>query len=86
MSSSIERSDHSFAVVTPTYLPDLRRCELLAESLDRCAPHVPHYLIVDRRDRSAFSHLERGRRCLIELRGACRELDVADARPQRPLA
>ena len=65
MSSSIERSDHSFAVVTPTYLPDLRRCELLAESLDRCAPHVPHYLIVDQCDRSAFSHLERGRRCLI---------------------
>jgi hypothetical protein len=53
-------------VVTPTYLPDLKRCELLAESLDRCAPHVPHYLIVDRCNRSAFSHLERGKRCLVE--------------------
>jgi Family of unknown function (DUF6492) len=59
-------SDHSYAVVTPTYLPDLSRCELLAESLDRCAPDVPHYLIVDRRDRSAFSHLERGKRRLID--------------------
>jgi hypothetical protein len=58
--------DESFAVVTPTYLPDLRRCELLAESLDRCAPNVPHYLIVDRRDRSAFAHLERGKRRLLE--------------------
>ena len=58
--------DHSFAIVTPTYLPDLQRCELLAESLDRCAPDVPHYLIVDRRDGSAFRHLQRGRRRLIE--------------------
>ena len=65
-SNSIERADHSFAVVTPTYLPDLKRCELLAESLDRCAPQVPHYLIVDRCDRSAFRHLEREQRQLIE--------------------
>ncbi len=34
--------------------------------LDRVAPHVPHYLIVARRDRSAFRHLERGKRRLIE--------------------
>ena len=65
-SNSIERADHSFAVVTPAYLPDLKRCELLAESLDRCAPQVPHYLIVDRCDRSAFRHLERDQRQLIE--------------------
>jgi hypothetical protein len=62
----IDKSDRSFAVVTPTYLPDLRRCELLAESLDRSAPHVPHYLIVDRRDRQAFNHLQRGKRQLVE--------------------
>jgi hypothetical protein len=61
-----EKSDCSFAVVTPTYLPDLARCELLAESLDLCAPHLPHYLIVDRRDRSAFNHLDGGKRRLIE--------------------
>ena len=52
--------------MTPSYLPDLARCELLAESLDRTAPHVPHYLIVDRCDRPAFSHLQSGRRRLIE--------------------
>ncbi len=62
----LEKSDPSFALVTPTYLPDLRRCELLAESLDRVAPRVSHYLIVDRRDRPAFMHLERGSRRLIE--------------------
>jgi hypothetical protein len=64
--SSIERSDLSIAVVTPTFLPDLGRCELLAESMDRKVPDVPHYLIVDRRDRPAFSHLQSGRRRLIE--------------------
>ncbi len=63
---SIENADHSFAVVTPTYLPDLARCELLAESLDRIAPHVSHYLIVDQRDQYAFRHLEQGRRHMIE--------------------
>lgn len=62
----VEQSDQSFAIVTPTFLPDLVRCELLAESLDRTAPHLPHYLIVSRRDRPAFSHLVRGRRRLIE--------------------
>jgi hypothetical protein len=52
--------------VTPTYLPDLKRCELLVESLDRTTPDAPHYLIVDRRDRAAFKHLEGRRRHLIE--------------------
>lgn len=66
MSTSVETSDHSFAIVTPTCLPDLKRFELLAESLDRTAPNVTHYFIVDRCDRSAFSHLNRGRRRLIE--------------------
>jgi Family of unknown function (DUF6492) len=61
---STEEPDRS--IVTPTYLPDLRQCELLAESLDRNTPGVPHYLIVDRRDRTAFSHLERGMRRLVE--------------------
>jgi hypothetical protein len=56
----------SFAIVTPTYWRDLARCELLAESLDRCAPDVPHYLIVDRRDRPTFAHLSRDQHKLIE--------------------
>jgi hypothetical protein len=66
MLAPTEDSDRSFAIVTPTYLPDLKRFELLAESLDRAAPSVPHYFIVDGCDRSAFSHLTRGRRRLIE--------------------
>jgi len=59
-------SNDSFAIVTPTYAPDLQRCELLAESLDHTMPQVRHYLIVDRRDRSAFLHLQKGNRLLIE--------------------
>lgn len=62
----IDPSHLTIAVVTPTYLPDLPRCELLAESMERMAPNVPHYLIVDRRDRRAFAHLQRGRRRIIE--------------------
>lgn len=58
--------DRSFAIVTPTYLPDLARCELLVESLDRTVPEVPHYLVVDRRDRPAFRHLAGRRRYLLE--------------------
>jgi len=64
--ASVERSDHSFAIVTPTYLADFRRFELLAESLDRTVPGVPHYFVVDRCDRRAFIHFERGRRRLID--------------------
>ena len=59
-------NERPFAIVTPTYWRDLARCELLAESLDRCAPNVPHYLIVDSRDRKTFAHLVRGQRTLIE--------------------
>jgi hypothetical protein len=62
----MEDHDHSFAIVTPTFFPDLARCELLAESLDRTVPDVSHYLVVDRRDRKAFSHLEGRRRRLID--------------------
>lgn len=64
--TSNENCDRTFAIVTTSYLPDLARCELLVESLDRVGLRVPHYLIVDRCDRAAFSHLENGRRCLIE--------------------
>ena len=60
------KPDHSFAIVTPTFLPDLSRCELLAESLDRTAPHVSHYIIVARHELSAFKHFKGRRRTLIE--------------------
>jgi hypothetical protein len=64
--NSTEDASSSFAIVTPTFWRDLARCELLVESLDQCAPDMPHYLIVDRRDRSTFAHLERGKHKIID--------------------
>lgn len=46
-----------FTLITPTYLPDLRRAELLVESVQRCAPGLAHYLIVDHHDLRYFRHL-----------------------------
>lgn len=50
------------AFITPSYLPDLERCRLLVESVERYAPDsMRHYVIVDRRDLSAFSSLASAR-------------------------
>ena len=62
----VRNCDRSIAIVTPSYGPDLARCELLAESLDRTAADVPHYLLIDRHDYPAFRHLNGGKRRLVE--------------------
>jgi Family of unknown function (DUF6492) len=56
----------SLAFVTPSYPPDLERCELLVQSLDRFGPAFNHYIIVDRADMAAFAHLASRRTILIE--------------------
>ena len=56
----------TLAFVTPSYPPDLERCELLVESLDRFGPGFNHYIIVDRADMPAFAHLASTRTILIE--------------------
>jgi Family of unknown function (DUF6492) len=56
----------TLAFVTPSYPPDLARCELLVESLDRFGPAFRHYIIVDRADMPAFAHLASARTILIE--------------------
>ena len=56
----------TLAFVTPSYPPDLERCELLVESLDRFGPAFNHYIIVDRADMTAFAHLASTRTILIE--------------------
>jgi hypothetical protein len=63
-----EISDRSVAIVTPCYLRDLSRCELLAESVDRFVPGMPHYLIVRHSELRSFRHLEGGKRRIIESR------------------
>ena len=56
----------SLAFVTPSYPPDLERCALLVESLDRFGPAFKHYIIVDRADMPVFAHLASARTILIE--------------------
>lgn len=55
----------SVAFVTPTFLPDLKRCELLVRSLDIFAPQTPHYLIVDSFEMQSFQHLQSSRTVLL---------------------
>ena len=55
-----------WAVVTPSYIGDLQRCNLLCESMDvflRGPWH--HYVIVDRRELHLFSHLNGPRRTVM---------------------
>jgi hypothetical protein len=56
----------SLAFVTPSYPPDLERCALLVESLDRFGPGFKHYIIVDRADMPVFAHLASARTILVE--------------------
>ena len=57
MNPSYMSTSPRFTLVTPTYLPDLMRCELLVDSVQRCCPEIKHHLIVDSRDLSHFGHL-----------------------------
>lgn len=56
----------SIAFVTPTFRPDLERCTLLVESMNRLAADFKHYLIVDHAEIPAFRHLQNSRTVLIE--------------------
>ena len=48
-----------FAIITPSYAPDFKRCQLLSWSIKEfISPPVNHYIIVDRRDLPLFSQLE----------------------------
>lgn len=58
--------DQSFAIVTPSYRPDLERCKTLCDSVRRYVdPAIEHVLIVPRRDRSSFEPLTNGRTRLV---------------------
>ena len=55
----------SVAFVTPTFTPDLGRCELLVESLDRFAPETRHYLLIDSHEIGKFKHLASARTIIV---------------------
>jgi hypothetical protein len=51
-------ADVSCAIITPSFRTDFEQCRLLTETVRaHVAPHVKHYLIVDRRDGRLFSEL-----------------------------
>jgi Family of unknown function (DUF6492) len=55
-----------WAVVTPSYIGDLQRCNLLCESMDAFLQGPwHHYVIVDRRELHLFSHLNGPRRTVL---------------------
>jgi len=55
-----------YALITPSFRLDLDRCALLTESVERwVAPHVKHYLVVDRRDVALFKPLVNSRTELV---------------------
>jgi hypothetical protein len=50
------------AIITPSFRTDFEQCRLLVESVGaHVAPHVKHYLIVDRRDGKLFAPLRGSR-------------------------
>ncbi|MDE2347922.1 MAG: hypothetical protein KGL92_05420 [Gammaproteobacteria bacterium] len=52
----------TYALITPSFSKDLERCTLLVQSVERwVAPHVRHYLIIDRRDVHLFKPLASAR-------------------------
>jgi hypothetical protein len=60
------REMNPVALLTPTYGPDLERCTLLCESVDRhVTSFAKHYLLVPDCDVSLFSHFESERRIVI---------------------
>jgi hypothetical protein len=56
----------SYALVTPSFRLDLDRCRLLTDTVERwVAPHVRHYLVIDRRDVAMFKPLVSARTELL---------------------
>jgi hypothetical protein len=56
----------SYALVTPSFRLDLERCRLLTDTVERwVAPHVRHYLVIDRRDVAMFKPLVSARTELL---------------------
>jgi hypothetical protein len=59
-------SPYSYALITPSFRLDFDRCKLLVESAERwVAPHVHHYLVIDRRDVPMFSSLRSSRTSIL---------------------
>lgn len=55
------------ALVTASYAPDFRRCQLLCETIDRFVTgYTKHYILVEHRDIALFKQLETPNRIIID--------------------
>ena len=64
-------SNHSTALITPSYSGDYERCRLLCDSVDRFVEDRPdHFILVDDEDYALFSSLSGSKRHVIN------ELDI----------
>lgn len=63
------RPTQTSALVTASYLPDLERCRLLCETIDKhVSGHSHHYLLVASNDVASFRALEGPRRTVVDER------------------
>jgi len=63
------RPTQTSALVTASYLPDLERCRLLCETIDKhVSGHSHHYLLVASNDVAEFRALEGPRRTVVDER------------------
>jgi hypothetical protein len=59
----------STAIITASYAPDLERCRLLCETIDkRVTGYSKHYILVEHGDVALFKHLESENRVIVDER------------------
>ena len=57
----------STAIITASFAPDLDRCRLLCETIDkRVTGYSKHYILVEHADVALFKHLETSRRVIVD--------------------
>jgi hypothetical protein len=59
----------STAIITASFAPDLERCRLLCETIDkRVTGYSKHYILVEHADVALFKHLESANRVIVDER------------------
>ncbi len=57
----------STAIITASFAPDLERCRLLCETIDkRVTGYSKHYILVEHADVAQFKHLESANRVIVD--------------------
>ena len=59
--------NRSTAIITASFAPDLERCRLLCETIDkRVTGYSKHYILVEHGDVALFKHLETANRVIVD--------------------